>query len=115
MSPAVYCPAATRPGNKEGKLAQIRVVYGPPFSRLTGRGNDVLLLNAPTLTTLIQVITEKYGERLRHILIDPATNEIMDGVSVLVNGHTASPALELQDGDEVTFLMSIGGGSYGQN
>ncbi len=96
-------------------MTQIRIVYGPPFSRLTGRSNDVLLLDDPTLTTLTQAITEKYGNKFRHILIDPDTNEIMDGVAVLINGHTASPSLKLNEGDEVTLLMSLRGGTYGQD
>ena len=70
------------------------------------------LLKFPTVSEFAKCICDKYGARMRAMLIDPKTNELNERGTMFVNekGMRVSAEDILEDGETITFLVGIAGG-----
>lgn len=91
-------------------MVKVKACYHAFFSQIAGRDEEVVLLEQPTLGSLVQSLLERYGQEFAAALLDASSGELSSGVSLLVNGSRVPFAAELRDGDEVYFLMAIAGG-----
>ena len=91
-------------------MTEVKVFYGSVFSGLAGREQEVLTLDKPTLAGLIEEVAREHGPRFKEALLDPATGQVMPGLTVLVNGTPQPLEAKLASGDEVAFLQALAGG-----
>lgn len=91
-------------------MTQVKALYLAIFAEVTGCREEAIVLEQPTLGDLIEALGRRYGEKLQETLFDPGTGGIVPGVAILVNGRLLPWSAELQEGDEVAFLVSYAGG-----
>ncbi len=91
-------------------MIRVRALYLAVFAEVTQRREEVIALEQATMGHLIEALGNRYGEKFKETLFDPGTGDIVPGVAVLVNGCPLPWAAELQEGDEVAFLVSYAGG-----
>ena len=94
----------------DGKY-NVRVRYLGAFTDAAKSKEETCELAVPLLSDLIDHLLERNGEKFRSLLIDPATGTLRGGTTLLVNGHRCGLQSELSDGDEITLLTPIAGGS----
>ncbi len=91
-------------------MIQVKTTYGSLFSRLAGCKGETINLETPTLDGLVRTITGKHSKAFGEAVSDPKTGELLPGTAVLVNGKHVSGDVDLNDGDEVTFIIAFAGG-----
>jgi MoaD family protein len=67
-------------------------------------------LDDPQVGSLIDYLLERNNEKFRELMIDPSTNALRGGTTLLVNGHACDRDHRLSDGDEVALLTPVAGG-----
>jgi len=60
--------------------------------------------------SLVDKMLERNNEEFRRLMIDPSTDILRGGVTLLVNGHKRNMDYGLCDGDEVALLTPVAGG-----
>ena len=93
----------------EAKL-KIKIRYLGAFADVVRTREETIELGSPLLGSLIDLMLERNGEKFHHLLIDPATDALRGGTTLLVNGHRRDLQHELSDGDEVALLTPVAGG-----
>lgn len=93
----------------EAKL-KIKVKYLGAFTDVARSKEETIELGSPLVGALIERLLERNGEKFHHLLIDPATDVLRGGTTLLVNGHRRDLQHELSDGDEVALLTPVAGG-----
>lgn len=93
----------------DGKL-NINVKYLGAFTDAAKSKEEICKIADPLLGSLIEHLLERNGEKFRALLMDPATESLRGGITILVNGHRRELQCKLSDGDEVTLLTPIAGG-----
>jgi molybdopterin converting factor small subunit len=88
----------------------ITVRYLGAFTDAAKSKEETRALDEPVLSALIDELLIRNGERFQTLLIDPATETVRGGITILVNGHRRELHHNLADGDEVTLLTPIAGG-----
>jgi len=72
---------------------------------------SIRLKRGSTLSDLLHFMVERYGMRFRQLVIDPETKEVSTSICILKNGQTANGLREeLNDRDEITLFIFVGGG-----
>jgi molybdopterin converting factor small subunit len=90
----------------------IVVNYSSQLRQLSGVSSEQIEIEAPcSLQTLVTRLVEKHGEGLRGILLEPHGN-LRSSILAIVNDIQVhwQIAVQLQDGDVVTFLSPLAGG-----
>ena len=82
------------------------------FKELASTGQATFQIGTPTVEALAEIICEKYGSKMRAMLIDPDTQELNERGTMFVDakGMRVSMSDALNDGDTITFLVGIAGG-----
>ena len=93
----------------DGNL-NIKVKYLGAFTDVAKSKEEICKIAVPLLGALIDHLLERNGEKFRALLIDPATESLRGGITILVNGHRRELQHKLSNDDEVTLLTPIAGG-----
>ncbi len=82
------------------------------FKELASTSEDSFLIEVPTVSEFAKCICDKYGARMRAMLIDPKTDDLNERGTMFVNekGMRVSAEDTLEDGETITFLVGIAGG-----
>lgn len=92
---------------------QVKFLGIPGAIKAVGQKEVTVQLDTPTLGTLLRHLEQAYGKPLRDVLFT-RTGEVDTAIQILHNGKdfVARDDLgkHLQEGDDVTFLMMVGGG-----
>jgi MoaD family protein len=93
-------------------MVQIKITYFSMFREVTGRHEEDLEAGT-TVRSALQKLFEKYGERLRKIMLkeqDVPHNSVI----IALNGKSIKflKGLDtiLNEGDKLTFFFAVGGG-----
>ena len=93
-----------------GDKLRITIKYIGAFSEAAKSKKETYELSTPLLSALIDDLVDRKGEKFQFLLIDPTTQILRTGITLLVNGHGCDLHHALVDGDEVTLLVPIAGG-----
>ena len=82
------------------------------FKEIAATGEDVFELDRPLVSELAQRICDRYGPRMRAVLIDPDSDELNARGTMFVDrkGCRISIKDTLDDGEIITFMMGTAGG-----
>ena len=89
---------------------KVTVKYLGAFSDAVKSKEEICELDDPKVGALVDRLIERNGEKFRSLMIDPSTETLRGGATLLVNGHSRDLDDQLFDGDEVTLLTSVAGG-----
>jgi molybdopterin converting factor small subunit len=89
---------------------KIKVKYLGAFTDAAKSKEEICKIDVPSLGALIDHLLARNGEKFDLLLMDPATESLRGGITILVNGHRRELEYKLSDGDEVTLLTPIAGG-----
>jgi len=90
----------------------VRTEYHSHFREITGLPGDTFQLDQPLVSELAKRLTDKYGEKMSALLIDPKTNELNANGTMYVDSKGRRIYIEdtLEDGETIAFLVGIAGG-----
>ena len=93
-------------------MITVHTEYHSHFREITATERDSFDLEEPLVSELAQRITEKYGDQMEAMLIDPETKDLNARGTMYVDskGRRISMDDELQDGETIAFLGGIAGG-----
>ena len=93
-------------------MITVHTEYHSHFREITATERDTFDLEKPLVSELARRITEKYGEQMEAMLIDPNTKDLNARGTMYIDskGRRVSIADELQDGETIAFLVGIAGG-----
>lgn len=93
-----------------GEKLKIRVRYLGAFTDIAKSKEETCELGDAQVGSLIDHLLERNNEKFRELMIDPSTETLRGGTTLLVNGHRRDLDHKLSDGDEVTLLTPVAGG-----
>lgn len=91
---------------------KVNVEYTAQLKRIIGDGGEIFEVDeGTTLSRIISIMAEKYGDKLQDVLLDKEGN-LQPSVLVSVNDAQADPLVNepLRDGDRVSFMSPMAGG-----
>lgn len=93
-------------------MITVNTQYHSHFREITGLAGDTFELEQPLVSELARRVTEKYGEKMSALLIDPATNELNANGTMYVDSKGRRVFIDdtLEDGETIAFLVGIAGG-----
>lgn len=93
-------------------MITVHTEFHSHFRELAARARDSFELQQPLVAELAERIAERYGEKMKAMLIDPETNELNERGTMFVDtkGRRISMEDTLADGETITFLVGIAGG-----
>jgi MoaD family protein len=96
--------------DKTGDKVKIKIRYLGAFTDAARAKEETCELDDPLVGALIDYLLERNSEKFRELMIDPATDTLRGGTTLLVNGHSRDRDHRLSDGDEVALLTPVAGG-----
>ena len=76
---------------------------------------NVALPNGKTVTDLLDILVDRWGDELRDHLFEPGTKDLWPHIHIMVNGRhfafTGRMETLLADGDSVLIMPPAGGGA----
>jgi molybdopterin converting factor small subunit len=94
----------------QGGRMKVTIKYLGAFSDVCASKEEVLELDEPLVGALIERLIERNGEKFHRLIIDPSTETLRGGATLLVNGYSRDFTHRLCDGDEVALLTPVVGG-----
>ncbi len=93
-------------------MITVHTEYHSHFREITGLPGDTFELDEPLVAELAQRLTDKYGEQMSALLIDPKTNGLNANGTMYVDSKGRRIYIEdtLEDGETIAFLVGIAGG-----
>lgn len=93
-------------------MITVRTEYHSHFKEITGHPGDTFELDQPLVSELAKQLTDKYGDKMSALLIDPNTNELNANGTMYVDSKGRRVFIEdtLEDGETIAFLVGIAGG-----
>jgi hypothetical protein len=90
----------------------VNTEYHSHFKEITGLSGDTFELDQPLVSELAKLITDKYGDKMSALLIDPKTNELNANGTMYVDSKGRRVYIEdtLEDGETIAFLVGVAGG-----
>jgi len=90
----------------------VNTQYHSHFREITGLAGDTFELEQPLVAELARRVTDKYGEKMAALLIDPNTNELNANGTMYVDSKGRRVFIDdtLEDGETIAFLVGIAGG-----
>jgi molybdopterin converting factor small subunit len=90
----------------------VNTEYHSHFKEITGLAGDTFELDEPLVSELATKITEKYGAKMKALLIDPRTNDLNANGTMYVDSKGKRIFIDdtLEDGETIAFLVGIAGG-----
>jgi molybdopterin converting factor small subunit len=75
------------------------------------KDRSIELEKGSSLLNLFCRISEKYGDKVKDILIDRELNQVSSSICILINGAMADNLeTKLKEYDQVTFFIAVSGG-----
>lgn len=93
-------------------MITVHTEFHSHFREIAATARDSFELEQPLVAELATRITDKYGARMKALLIDPDTNDLNERGTMFVDtkGRRISIDDTLADGETITFLVGIAGG-----
>lgn len=93
-------------------MITVHTQFHSHFRELAATDADSFQLDQPLVSELARQISDKYGPKMRAMLIDPQTSELNERGTMFVDtkGRRISMEDRLDDGETITFLVGIAGG-----
>lgn len=93
-------------------MITVRTEYHSHFKEITGLPGDTFELDQPLVSELAKQLTDKYGDKMSALLIDPNTKELNANGTMYVDSKGRRVFIEdtLEDGETIAFLVGIAGG-----
>ena len=93
-------------------MITVRTQYHSHFKEITGLNGDTFELDQPLVSELAKLITDKYGDRMSALLIDPKTNELNANGTMYVDSKGRRIFIDdtLEDGETIAYLVGVAGG-----
>ena len=93
-------------------MITVRTEYHSHFKEITGHPGDTFELDRPLVSELAKRLTDKYGDKMSALLIDPNTNQLNANGTMYVDSKGRRVFIEdtLEDGETIAFLVGIAGG-----
>ncbi len=93
-------------------MITVNTQYHSHFREITGLAGDTFELDQPLVSELARRVTDKYGEKMSALLIDPNTNELNANGTMYVDSKGRRVFIDdtLEDGETIAFLVGIAGG-----
>ncbi|MFT4582179.1 MAG: molybdopterin converting factor small subunit [Gammaproteobacteria bacterium] len=93
-------------------MITVNTEYHSHFKEITGLAGDTFELDEPLVSELATKITEKYGAKMKALLIDPRTNDLNANGTMYVDSKGKRIFIDdtLEDGETIAFLVGIAGG-----
>jgi len=93
-------------------MITVHTEFHSHFREIAATARDSFELDEPLVAELAERISERYGEKMRAMLIDPETRELNERGTMFVDtsGRRISMEDSLEDGETITFLVGIAGG-----
>jgi hypothetical protein len=93
-------------------MITVHTVFHSHFKELAATARDSFELQQPVVAELAELISAKYGEKMRAMLIDPETQDLNERGTMFVDtkGRRISIDDRLEDGETISFLVGIAGG-----
>ena len=93
-------------------MITVHTQFHSHFREVAATARDSFELEQPLVSELAQRITDKYGAKMKALLIDPDTNDLNERGTMFVDtkGRRISIDDTLNDGETITFLVGIAGG-----
>ncbi len=91
---------------------KVNVEYTAQLRKIIGDGGEIVEVGEGTsLSEVVSIIAEKYGDRLQDVLFDKE-GTLQPSVLVSVNDAQADPLVNepLHDGDRISFMSPMAGG-----
>jgi molybdopterin converting factor small subunit len=91
----------------------VRAEYHARFREITTVAEETLQLEQPLVAELARLLTQKYGPRMEALLIDPDTKDLNNKGTLFLDskGRRISIDDTLEDGEVISFMVGIAGGS----
>ncbi len=93
-------------------MITVNTEYHSHFKEITGLAGDSFELDEPLVSELAAKITEKYGAKMKALLIDPRTNDLNANGTMYIDSKGKRIFIDdtLEDGETIAFLVGIAGG-----
>ena len=93
-------------------MITVRTEYHSHFKEITGLSGDTFELDQPLVSELAKKITDKYGDKMLGLLIDPNTNDLNANGTMYVDSKGRRIFIDdtLEDGETIAFLVGVAGG-----
>ncbi|MFX1481259.1 MAG: MoaD/ThiS family protein [Promethearchaeota archaeon] len=92
----------------------VEVLYFAELKDITGKEKEQFNLQRNHLKNLIDLLIEKYGNKIRNLIWDEKNQNLRDIISVIINNQSihekSSLTINLNDGDTIAFLIPVSGG-----
>ncbi len=93
---------------------KVEVKFFTSLREITGKkADEIQLQNAITVKELLNLLSEKYGEKFREYIYNKK-GKVQDFLSFLVNGRNINVLqgfdTELKQGDTIAIIPPVGGG-----
>ncbi len=96
-------------------MLRVKVKFFGPFREISNAKElEIKTADGSKVKDLLQLLTEKYGDEMKHTLFDPQTKQVRDSYQLLLNGRNiyALKGLDtcLEDESVLTLYPPVSGG-----
>ena len=96
-------------------MLRVKVKFFGPFREISNvKELEITVAEGSTVKDILNLLTEKYGEEMKHTLFDPQTNEVRDSFQLLLNGRNIYGLRGLdtcmEDDNVLTMFPPVAGG-----
>lgn len=93
-------------------MITVQTEYTARFKEITQITSETLSLEQANMAELAQILSEKYGQQMQALLIDPNTQDLNQNGTLFIDSAGRRLFIDdtLADGETVSFMVGIAGG-----